>query len=273
MVARNFPIAHKHVLAYEGGYSNHPADPGGVTLNGITQATDNAWRRAHGQPLRRLTAKLNGSAAWEAERDAIYRHAYWDALACDDLPAGVDAAIYDYGVNSGVGRAAKVLQRLVGVKVDRKIGPKTLDAVRARDPLDLVNAICAERLAFLRRLKTWPVFGKGWGRRVADVRDYAGALATATAHENVARSVTPLPKEAAAKGEVPAPKAAKTAAKAGPVVAVGSGLGMLDWIAAHPVATVAIAAAVIGAIVLINHWHRLQQEAPTPGIGVVPEAA
>src|SRR5690606_35625470 len=114
----SFPVAHKNVLQYEGGYSNHPADPGGVTLEGITQAVDDAWRKSKGLAKRALTAALRYTPAWIAERDAIYRENYWLPPRCPELPAGVDAAIYDYSVNSGIGRSRKVLQRLVGVTAD-----------------------------------------------------------------------------------------------------------------------------------------------------------
>jgi predicted peptidoglycan binding protein len=77
---------------------------------------------------------------------------------CDDLPPGVDYIVFDYGVNSGIGRSGKVLQRLLGVPVDGVIGPQTLAAAKAADPSKLVDALCDERLAFLKSLKTWPVF-------------------------------------------------------------------------------------------------------------------
>jgi lysozyme family protein len=93
----------------------------------------------------------------------------------DQLPPGVDYAVFDYGVNSGVVRAARVLQRIVGVEQDGKIGPITLAATADKNPAELVNAICDDRLHFLQGLKTWKLFGKGWGRRVREVR--AAALA------------------------------------------------------------------------------------------------
>ena len=93
----------------------------------------------------------------------IYRTRYAAPLRFDELPPGVDYAVLDYGINSGIARSAKVLQRLVGATVDGEIGEETLAAVRARDPKVLVAAICDERLAFLQGLRTWPTFGRGWG--------------------------------------------------------------------------------------------------------------
>src|SRR5262249_47851211 len=117
---------------------------------------------------------------WRAPQgqvEAIYRQKYWDALRCDDLPAGVDYAVFDYGVNSGIGRAAKVLQRLVATAVDGEVGPATIAAVKRANAAALIEAICDERLAFLRGLRTWRTFGKGWGRRVREVRAAALAMA------------------------------------------------------------------------------------------------
>jgi lysozyme family protein len=121
------------------------------------------------------------------EAKAIYRRHYWDALRCDELPAGVDYAVFDYGVNSGVGRAAKVLQRVCGVKDDGVLGPLTMAAVIRQESNALIRAICDERLRFLRSLKSWRVFGRGWSRRVDEVRAAALAMATA-AGQKQARS-------------------------------------------------------------------------------------
>jgi lysozyme family protein len=98
-------------------------------------------------------------------------------LHCDALPAGLDYAIFDYGVNSGIARAAKVLQRALGIAADGVIGPVTLAGVARSVASTLIMAVCDERLRFLQSLHTWPVFGKGWGRRVAEVRRAALAMA------------------------------------------------------------------------------------------------
>lgn len=170
MSASSYDAALARVLAHEGGYSNHPDDPGGPTNFGITIAD---YRRY---------VKPNASAADVKampieDAKAIYRSKYWDALRCDELPAGVDFAVFDYGVNSGIGRAAKVLQRVLGVADDGVVGPMTLAAVKHAAPTVLIIAVCDERLRFLRSLRTWRVFGKGWGRRVADVKETALEMA------------------------------------------------------------------------------------------------
>lgn len=172
MTASSYDAALARVLAHEGGYSNHPDDPGGPTNFGITIADYRRYVKpdATAADVRAMTLD---------EARTIYRARYWDALACDALPAGVDYAVFDYGVNSGIGRAAKVLQRLLDVEVDGRIGPLTLAAAVRRDPAALIAALCDERLAFLKSLKTWPVFGTGWSRRVAEVRAAALAMAAA----------------------------------------------------------------------------------------------
>jgi lysozyme family protein len=99
----------------------------------------------------------------------IYKRDYWDACRCDDLPDGVDYAVFDLAVNSGTRRAAKMLQKAAGVPDDGAVGPATLKAVAECNPRDLAADICENRLAFLQALPTWDVFGKGWSRRVAEV--------------------------------------------------------------------------------------------------------
>jgi uncharacterized protein (TIGR02594 family) len=171
MAASSYDDALARVLVHEGGNDDDPRDPGGRTSRGILQSEWDIWRKTH--------AGLPGDV-WQApqkEIEAIYRQKYWDALRCDDLPAGVDYAVFDYGVNSGIGRAAKVLQRLIGVDVDGEIGPNTIAASKRAKASQLIDDICDERLAFLQGLRTWPVFGKGWGRRVREVRTSALAMA------------------------------------------------------------------------------------------------
>ena len=171
MAAQNFSACVKRLLAHEGGYGNHPSDPGGPTNFGITIHD----YRKHVSPNGTAT-DLRAMPVDVAK--TIYRTKYWDALRCDELASGLDYAAFDYGVNSGTARAAKVLQRIVGrASVHDRIDAETLALLRARDPKALIAAVCDERAAFLRRLKTWPVFGVGWGRRVADVRAVSLAMA------------------------------------------------------------------------------------------------
>jgi lysozyme family protein len=162
MAASQFERALALVLQHEGGYSDHPADPGGATMMGITQATLAAWR---GRPV----TKAEVRALPLSEVAAIYRARYWDAVAGDDLPAGLDLAAFDYAVNSGPSRPARTLQGLVATEADGVIGPKTLAAIRAQEVEPLIVALCAARMRFLRHLPTFAVFGRGWTRRVAAI--------------------------------------------------------------------------------------------------------
>lgn len=171
MTATTFGRALDLVLVHEGGYSNHPADPGGATNKGITQRVYDGWRARLGQPARSVREIADGEVA------AIYKAQYWNVSRCDALPTGLDYAVFDFAVNSGPARAAKFLQRIVGVAADGQIGEITLAAVRARDPKAVAAALCDARLAWLKTLRTWGTFGKGWGRRVAEVRETAINLA------------------------------------------------------------------------------------------------
>ena len=165
----NYKSALAAVLKYEGGYTNHPADPGGPTNKGVTQRVYDAWRKKHG-----LGAQSVRSISQE-EVEAIYRRDYWDAVHGDDLPSGLDGAVFDYAVNSGPSRAIKALQRVLGVPADGIVGPQTINAAIANPKA--CGALCDERLGFMKRLKTWPVFGRGWGDRVSGVKRKALALA------------------------------------------------------------------------------------------------
>jgi lysozyme family protein len=208
MASSTYDDALRRLLRHEGGYANHPSDPGGPTNFGITIADYRAYVKAGA-----TAADVRAMRLGEAK--SIYRTKYWRALRCDELPAGLDYAVFDYGVNSGVARAAKVLQRLVGFPDDGRLTDALLAAVRKRDPSLLIGQLCAERLAFLKRLKTWPVFGAGWQKRVAEVR--AGALAMAQARR------VPEAQAAAApgKGIVPVNRMAQQTS-AGGSAAVGT---------------------------------------------------
>ena len=155
----NFDDALKATLRYEGGKVDDPRDPGGRTAYGVTQRTYNAWRAKHG-----LSQKDVFSIA-QSEVAAIYRQEYWDKIRGDDLPEGLDMALFDFAVNSGVSRAAKYLQSLVGVAQDGVIGPKTILAAKTY----LGNKITTMRLGFLKGLPTWGTFGRGWSNRINDV--------------------------------------------------------------------------------------------------------
>jgi lysozyme family protein len=168
----NFSACLALVLKSEGGYVNHPADPGGRTNLGVTQKV---WEDWVGHPV--TEADMRALTADDVA--PMYRAKYWDAIKGDYLPDGVDYAVFDFAVNSGVAKAAKILQFLLNVTADGKIGPATLAACKAADASQLASEICEERMAFLQGLPTFATFGKGWSRRVAEVRTTALAMCEA----------------------------------------------------------------------------------------------
>jgi lysozyme family protein len=144
MTAENFQACLAFTLKYEGGRSNDPRDPGGRTMEGVTQATYNAHRD------KKALVRKDVFTIEAAERDEIYRNEYWDLVNGDVLRAGEDLCVFDFAVNSGVARAAGVL------------------AVWRKSPVkDTIGGVCTHRLSFLHALRTWSAFGAGWGRRVA----------------------------------------------------------------------------------------------------------
>lgn len=171
MSAANFPSSLAAVLVHEGGFVCNPNDPGGATCKGVTQAVYDDWRASHG-----LAAQTVREIA-EAEVEAIYFNLYWHAIQGDELPSGVDYCCFDFAFNSGPNRAARFLQRVCGVAEDGKIGPATLAAAKTVPPVRLIDKLCDARLQFLQSLPTWKFFGKGWSRRVTDVRVKAKEMA------------------------------------------------------------------------------------------------
>lgn len=158
----NFDQAFTTLLQHEGGFSDHPADRGGKTRYGITEAV--AREVGYRGDMRELPLDL-------AKR--IYEGRYWDAVRADELPAAARYAVFDAAVNSGPRQAILWLQRAVGVKDDGIIGPKTLAAVHAADPERLLRRFLSQRLRFMAGLPSWPAFGRGWARRIADLMEMA----------------------------------------------------------------------------------------------------
>lgn len=152
----NFEKAFEKLLGHEGGFVDHPRDPGGATRYGITQRV----ARAHG-----YQGEMRELPVAEARR--IARIAYWDAVRADEVPDAVRYDLFDAAYHSGPEQATKWLQRAAGADDDGKLGPKTLLAVRMADPQLLAKRFNGHRLRFLADLKTWDDFGKGWARRVA----------------------------------------------------------------------------------------------------------
>ena len=159
----NFTEALDHVLKHEGGFVDHPQDPGGMTNLGVTRAVFEDWvgRKSSEAEMRALTP---------ADVSTLYKRKYWDRVKGDDLPSGVNYCVFDAGVNSGTRRAAKWLQEAVGAVPDGAIGPNTLAKVAEHSPDALVNAYCDIRMNFLKGLLTFDIFGRGWTRWVDEVR-------------------------------------------------------------------------------------------------------
>jgi lysozyme family protein len=165
MATTNFAYCERTVLVFEGGKVDNPNDPGGRTNEGVIQRVYDGWRRRKNLPLRSVYEME------AAERDDIYRNQYWDAVRGDELPAGVDLAVFDGAVNSGPAQATKWLQRALDVAADGHIGEATLRALEECTDIDgLIVRICARRLAFMQSLRTWGTFGSGWAKRVAAVQ-------------------------------------------------------------------------------------------------------
>lgn len=197
-----FALALRSVLVHEGGYVNHPADPGGATNQGIIQRTYDAWRRGRDERIRSVR---------EIEADevrAIYQAQYWAAVAGDELPVGLDYAVFDFGVNSGPARAARFLQAQLGVVQDGQIGAITLAAAAEADVERVIRNLCAARLQWMRGLSTWEHFGRGWTRRVEGERrgvqsDDIGVVDRAVRLVRVGDAPAPrIPAEGKAFGEV-----------------------------------------------------------------------
>jgi len=162
-VNRNWDKCFDLVIVNEGGYVDNPADPGGATNWGCTKAV---WEQYIGhevskEDIRNLTKE---------DVKPLYKRNYWDAIHGDALPSGLDYCLFDCAINSGVGRAAKFIQEIVGVFADGAIGNNTVTAINQMNTVTMINEFSDKRQAFLETLKTFPVFGKGWTKRVTEVR-------------------------------------------------------------------------------------------------------
>jgi len=169
-MADHFDAALAVVLHHEGGFVNHPKDPGGMTNLGVTRWTWESW---------------TGRAATEAEMRALtpamvaplYRKRYWDENRCGQFDPALALCVFDFGVNAGPARAARYLQRLVGAKQDGDVGPATLmaaaDFVEREGAASAVRGYQALRETYYRQLPTFATFGRGWLRRVREVQDTA----------------------------------------------------------------------------------------------------
>jgi lysozyme family protein len=275
-VESTWPQYYPRLRAYEGGNDDDPRDPGGRTSRGIIQSEWNVYRRQH--PGQNLPADV-----WLAPESAItdiyHNGQYWSGQRCPELPAGPDAAVADYGVNSGVGRSGRVLRHICGLPTSTYvINDEVVAAVAKRDAKAVADAINAERIAFLRGLSTFRTFGTGWTRRWRDMTTFCDALATAAKI-----AAPPLPTSPGAtpiggnKAQHPPPKAVTTGTVAGGTAAAASMGTFAGWIHAHPFLTTIVVCSILAATTWAVWWiwkrYHTQAFQPTPGTPVVPEKA
>lgn len=172
-MADPFEYALSVILKHEGGYVDHPKDPGGRTNLGVTQATWEAWtgRKATEADMRALTPALVAP---------LYRKRYWEAAGCDKIAPGLGLCLFDFSVNAGVSRGVRYLQKLVGVSQDGVTGPNTQAAtaafVKANGEKNAISMYSDFRRTYYKSLSTFATFGKGWLRRVDETEDMAKAL-------------------------------------------------------------------------------------------------
>lgn len=158
----NFEQAFERLIAHEGGYVNHPNDPGGETNWGITKRV--ALAHGYTGDMRKLTRE---------QAKEIYRTAYWQRSGAPNYNPAVGFQVFDIAVNHGIGNAVRMLQRAAGVADDGIVGPQTLSAIKSTSVTDLLMLLNAERLEFFAKLTTFDTFGRGWTRRVAGNLKYA----------------------------------------------------------------------------------------------------
>ena len=163
---QNFEKCLDMLLKHEGGFVDHPKDPGGMTNLGVTKAVYDKWigRESTEAEMRGLT---------QNDVAPIYKNNYWDRCKCDELPSGADWSVFDWAVNSGTGRASKAMQKIVGAKQDGAIGPKTLQMIANEKAEFLVERMYDQRQSFYEKLNTFETFGRGWTRRNKETKETA----------------------------------------------------------------------------------------------------
>lgn len=232
------------VLVLEGGFVDNPDDPGGATNRGITQAVYDTYRKSVGAG-RQSVRLVSEDEVW-----AIYRSRYWDLVQGDQLPPGVGYVVFDGAVNSGAGQSVRWLQRALGLdRVDGLVGPQTLTALRAVDDHDvLIARILKLREAFLRALRTWKSFGKGWTNRLRQVLAVGQAWARGSVGPEVVYDAAGSAKALASDARAAPTAAIADAVTGGGVVTGGTVLGALQS-AQEQLAPLAAGSPVIGNIV------------------------
>ena len=155
-----FDTAFNRLMVNEGGISNNPKDPGGLTKYGISQ---------------RSYPNLDIASLTIDDARQLYKTDFWDKINGDSMPPGVGFQALDFAVNSGISTALRALQRAIGVADDGVFGPVSLAALKAADPADTIMRFLAERLLFMSGLSGWASFGRGWARRIAADLRYGAA--------------------------------------------------------------------------------------------------
>lgn len=171
-MSERFKACLRFVLKWEGGYTNHPNDPGGATNKGITQSVYNSWRKSKGLPprdVRHIT---------DAEVEQIYYERYWKPLRADELPAPLDLVVFDSGVNCGIGRAARWLNLSLGLAPNTTVTNETIRALRKANIVDIARKVAKHRethyITISERNPKLKVFLRGWMNRLNDLRRTAG---------------------------------------------------------------------------------------------------
>lgn len=154
----DFERAFDLLITHEGGFSNHPDDPGGATMYGVTEVVARA--EGYTGPMRDLSLDF---------AKQVYRKRFWDACRCDQMPDVIRYPLFDAAVNSGPSQAIKWLQVAVGVKADGVIGPITQQTVNVLPAQVTRQKMIGNRLRFMTNLSNWPSFSKGWARRIAAI--------------------------------------------------------------------------------------------------------
>ena len=165
----NWPTSLALMLKSEGGFSNNPHDPGGMTNLGVTKKAWEAYvgRQVDEAEMRGLTPEIVAP---------FYKARYWNPCKCDELPLGIDYAVFDFAVNAGASRASRTMQSALGTAADGIVGPATLGVAINADPDHFLEKFSAAKEQFYRNLPTFEHFGKGWLRRVAEVKQVAEGM-------------------------------------------------------------------------------------------------
>jgi lysozyme family protein len=254
---QNFPRAAAVTLDYEGGNDDDPHDPGGRTSRGITQREWDRYRRAHSGTI--LVADV-----WRAPQSAvldIYRTDYWQPVAGDSWPVGLDLCVYDAGVNSGPGRALTWAKAALAQQTGT-FASLAAQATMVSDKVAVIKRYQKRRLGFLEGLRTWRYFGRGWARRVAGIEAIATRWALAGAGkppELVAEHLQQEAKKSSAVSKASASSAVAAPAGTGTVATAYQHTDWTAWTIDAAIVIVVVAAVVW--LVYLTYKHRVRSQA------------